>query len=278
MILEVVDIIVDYKKFNIKEQGDTPKLYCYSPDKRVGESGKRPSVVICPGGSYVFTSDREAEPIALYFLTKGFNCFVLRYSVAPMIFPGALAELSEAVSYIRKNSDKYLADENKIITCGFSAGGHLVASHGVHWNKPFIKDVLNYNDEENKPNGMILCYPVITSGKHTHSDSIKFLLGEENQFDEYLRELVSLEKQVSKQTPPTFIWHTADDDVVPVENSLDFASELRKNKIKFEMHIFPHGAHGLSLANKITGECDEIYVAPECECWIDMASRFICSL
>lgn len=189
-----------------------------------------------------------------------------------------MAELSEAVSYIRKNSDKYLADENKIITCGFSAGGHLVASHGVHWNKPFIKDALNYNDEENKPNGMILCYPVITSGKHTHSDSIKFLLGEENQFDEYLRELVSLEKQVSKQTPPTFLWHTADDDVVPVENSLDFASELRKNKIKFEMHIFPHGAHGLSLSNKITGECDEIYVVPECECWIDMASRFISGL
>jgi acetyl esterase/lipase len=268
MLHKVININVDYQAAGLEGSAD-PKLYTYiiSHSPEMDYHKKRPAVIVCPGGGYVMTSDREAEPIALRFNSLGFQSFVLRYSVNKLPFPGALLELSKAVSIVRENAAEWDIDPEKIIVCGFSAGGHLAASLGVFWNKDFVTVPLGFEHQENRPNGMILAYPVITSGEFAHRDSFINLL--KDRYEQDLA-LVSLENQVSPDTPPAFIWHTFDDGCVPVENSLLLANALRKQGISFEMHIFPSGPHGLSLATDETGILNE-----GCRAWTEMAGRWI---
>lgn len=214
---------------------------------------KRAAVLICPGGGYAITSPREAEPIAMQFNAAGFHAFVLYYSVAPKRHPQPLMDLSRAMCILRQNSDKWNIDADKIAVCGFSAGGHLAASLGVHWNSSYLYEVPGIQVDMNRPNSLILSYPVITSGKHAHVGSMENLLGSGISNPDLLRE-VSLELHISEKTPPTFLWHTYNDATVPLENSLLFAQGLRKYSIPFEMHIYPDGPHGLSLANEETDD------------------------
>lgn len=233
----------------------TVTAYCPNVSPELDQNAKRISVLICPGGSYEFCSFREAEPIALAFNSLGYNAFVLNYSVAPVRYPQALLEVSASVALIRSKAEYFHADPQKIAVCGFSAGGHLAASLGVFWNEQFITDTLSIGEGSNRPNAMILGYPVITSGKYAHQGSMDCLLGKNAPKE--LVEKMSLELQVSENTPPTFIWHTFDDDCVPCENTLLFANALRGKNIPFELHIFPKGVHGLSLSNKITAKYKE---------------------
>ena len=147
---------------NLKESKAIISAYIPDNSEEINISKKRATIVICPGGGYGFTSDREAEPIALKFMAQGFNAIVLRYSVAPARYPNALLELAETVNYVRKKESHWNVDKEKVIVCGFSAGGHLAGSLGVLWNNEFIEKELGVNKENIKPNGMILCYPVIT--------------------------------------------------------------------------------------------------------------------
>jgi acetyl esterase/lipase len=232
-------------------------------------------IVICPGGGYEFTSDREAEPIAIRMIGMGFHACILRYSVKPAVFPSALHQLAKVIGLIREHADEWNVDTNKIIVLGFSAGGHLAASLGVFWNKEFLTENLEFTKEQMKPNGLILCYPVITSGESAHRGSFLALLGAQYE-DQKLLDFVSLEKQVSTETPPTFLWHTNTDVAVPVENSFMFANALLKNKVSLEMHIYPKGVHGLSLGTEETKRVDnELHLQPEVENWIDMAGRWV---
>ena len=121
--------------------------------------GKRPVVVICPGGGYEMTSDREAEPIAMQYLARGYHAVILRYSVAPARYPLALMQLAKTVAYLREHAGEFHIDTDKIILQGFSAGGHLAASLGVFWREKFISEALHTDAEMVKPNGMILSYP-----------------------------------------------------------------------------------------------------------------------
>ena len=244
-----------YKKIEIKVDGykETADLYTYFLDNSIemNINRKRPVVVICPGGGYTMTSDREAEPIAMQYLAKGYHAVILRYSVEPARYPLALLQLAKSVAFLRENAAEFHIDTNKIVIQGFSAGGHLAASLGVFWKKNFIAETLGIDSEMVKPNGMILSYPVITSGEFAHTGSFECLLGEDyNDLDK--RKEQSLEFQVSRDTPPTFLWHTVTDDCVPVENSLLFFNALRKLEIPVEMHLYPVGGHGLSLANEET--------------------------
>ncbi|MEG0571034.1 MAG: alpha/beta hydrolase, partial [Oscillospiraceae bacterium] len=159
----VLDIDID-KNLEVKK----PTMACYLPDNSVEIDIKRThkTIVICPGGAYMMTSDREAEPIALKFLSAGFNCFVLRYSVDPVSFPTSLLELSKAVAIIRENAQEWNVDVNDITVCGFSAGGHLAASLATMWNRDFIMQKLGIEYGQNKPNKVILGYPVISSGEY----------------------------------------------------------------------------------------------------------------
>lgn len=266
-----IGISVDYARAGLSGSG-TPRLYAYIRDASPEMSSRpRPAIVICPGGGYGMTSDREAEPIALRFFSLGFQCFVLRYSVGGrVLFPGPQLELAAAVALVRRRAAEWQVDPDKILVCGFSAGGHLAASLGTFWNRVFITEPLGIKAEEVRPNGLILGYPVITSGEYAHHGSFHNLLGDRYEQD---RELVSLEKQVSPDTPPVFLWHTFDDGAVPVENALLLAGALRKNGVPLEMHILPHGPHGLSLADEETG-----MVEPSCRAWPEWAARWIWAL
>lgn len=246
-----------FKGLGSHEQGATLHTYVIDNSPEVDVDRVRPSILICPGGGYGFTSDREAEPVALALAAEGYNAFVLRYSVSPSQYPQQLLEVSAAVAYVRRMAKVWHVDTDKIIVCGFSAGGHLAGHLGVAWQEQFIQDVLELNEAENKPNAMILGYPVITSGTFAHEGSFRNLLGEAYEQD---KEKVSLELLVSKLTPPTFIWHTFEDQAVPVENSMLFAQALKKYNIPFELHIYPKGGHGLSLCDQRTAKPDTDYL------------------
>lgn len=211
----------------------------------------RPAVVICPGGSYAECSGREGEPYALRFLTMGYQAFVLDYSVAPARFPTALLELARAVALVRENADRWQIDPRRIFVCGSSAGGHLAASLGVHWDKEFVQKGSGRRGEEIRPDGLILCYPVITAGEYAHEGSVRNLLGDKKD-DPRLRELISLEKQAGSQVPPVFLWHTAADRTVAAENSLLFALALKKAGVSVELHLFSGGRHAMALGDEDT--------------------------
>jgi acetyl esterase/lipase len=265
-----------HEKLEIKHEQNTATLYTYILDNspEIDANRRRPMIVICPGGGYQFTSEREAEPVAIRLNGMGFHTCVLKYSVKPSVFPSALCQLAKAVGKVRDHADEWNVDTNKIIVLGFSAGGHLAASLGVFWDKEFLAEMLEYSKEQITPNGLVLCYPVIASGPNAHRGSFEALLGDKCQDAEYL-DLVSLEKQVTANTPPTFLWHTFTDIAVPVENSFMFAEALLKNKVPLEMHIYPHGVHGLSLGTEETKRVDnEMHIQPEVANWIEMAARW----
>ena len=234
---------------------------------------KRAAVLVLPGGGYSSTSPREAEPIALQFNEAGYHAFVLNYRVAPEKHPQPLLDASRAMCIIRENADKWNIYSDKIAICGFSAGGHLAASLAVHWDKEYLGNVYGIEIGKNRPNALIACYPVITSGQYAHRGSFINLLGQ-NASSELLHEM-SLEHHVSDKTPPTFIWHTFSDDGVPVENSLLFAQALRKNNIPFELHIYPEGVHGLSLATEDTATDKPEYVSPHVASWINLCKEWL---
>lgn len=240
----------------------------------------RRTVVVCPGGGYHFLSDREAEPIVVQFLQAGFNVFLLRYSVEPLAGGYApLIEAAKAIKYVRENAVKYNTDPDKIFIAGFSAGGHLAASAGILWNIPEVRDAIGVTSGEtpegiNRPNGMILSYPVITGGDKAHKRSIKNVAGHEELTEEDIRKF-SLELHVDATTSPAFIWHTFTDSVVPIENSLMLASAMAEKKVPFELHVFPAGPHGLSLANEFTRSGHDTTINPHVQCWVELAIRWV---
>ncbi|MBQ3162245.1 MAG: alpha/beta hydrolase [Oscillospiraceae bacterium] len=270
---KTIKLDVPYEKAGLSPEGCGAELDLYTLVKHDNiELKQRPAVIICPGGGYEYCSVREAEPVALRYAAFGIPAFVLRYSCVNKMFPTALLELAQAMAYVRSNAEELGVDPDKIMVSGFSAGGHLAASLAVHWNKPFITDALGGTSDNYKPNGAVLCYPVITSGEKRHDGSIVNIVGADYPAD--MMETVSLEKQVSENTPPVFIWHTADDGLVPVENTLMFASALAEKKISFACHIFESGVHGLSLCDDSTAGYDG-HINPDCARWFGMAVDWI---
>ena len=250
---------------------DYPYVDTYINDP-LFEGDARGAVIVVPGGGYEFVSDREGEAVALRFSAAGFHTFVLYYRVAPEYHhPCPVEDLARTVSLVRKHAAEWNVDPDNISICGFSAGGHLCAHLGVYWNDPELSALIGEANEQFKPNQVVLGYPVITSSQFTHRGSFENL----TQGDAVLLEKLSLEKHVSADTPPTFLWHTAEDAAVPVENSLLFASALSANGVPFELHVYPHGPHGLSLANQVTSVQNDDYIHDECAHWIEEAIRFI---
>ena len=226
--------------------GFTPNIFAYLHN----DDDKRDCMLIVPGGGYCMCVPHEGELPAMEFFERGMNVFVLSYttditmSVPPRYQP--LNDISRAVRLIRSRAGEYNTEGKKLVICGFSAGGHVCGSLAVHYND--IKDCDPELDKiSNRPDGVILAYPVITTGEYTHADSVKALLGNDPAKDEL--EYFSVEKHVSSDTPPCFIWQTEEDGLVPVENSYLLAMALRKNKVKFAHYVFPAGHHGLSIAN-----------------------------
>lgn len=243
----------------------------YIPEIVVEGARNKPSVVICPGGGYEHLSHREAEPIALVFAAMGFNAYVVWYRIAPNRHPAALVDVASAVAWVRAHAEEHSANPDAIAVMGFSAGGHAAGHLGVRWHDEALMADCGYTCEQVRPNAMALCYPVITSGEYAHRGSFVNLTGEE---DPARHAAYSLETLVTDQTPPTFLWHTFEDGCVPVENTLMMASALRRCGVTTEVHIFPHGGHGLGLCNPLTSMSPDQNI-PECAQWPEMAARFL---
>ena len=229
----------------------------------------RNAILIIPGGGYsTVCADREGEPIAHAFIPHGYNAFILHYSVGDKAFPTQLIEASKAIKHIRDNAKTYNINPNKVFTVGFSAGGHLAATLGTMWDKKEIYDEIDMPHGYNKPSGMMLIYPVISS--KYHKESFNNLFMEENVSEEKL-EKVSIENNISEKSSPAFILHTSNDEIVDVKNSLVLADALASKNIKFEMHIYPDAPHGVALGNKIT-ECGiEAWCNPSIATWVKSA-------
>lgn len=242
------------ERHELREDGSAYFVsYIQDTSGEIANSASRPAVVVCPGGAYCFCSDREAEPVALEFLTRGFNAFVLRYSIGEhAAYPNSLVDLSKTIRIIREHAEQWHVKKDQIAVCGFSAGGHLVASLSTLWNDPEVQQLSGCTGNENEPNGVMLIYPVISMGRFSHAQSRDILIQGYDGVREEMIQKLSCELHVGPQTPPAFIAHTYADNAVPVENSLMFASAMAKADRPFELHIFPEGYHGLALANQNT--------------------------
>jgi acetyl esterase/lipase len=229
-----------------KEAKDIPTLtpYFAPPGKSTGAA-----FIICPGGGYAALAPHEGFQYAIWLNEQGVTGFVLKYRLGSSGYkhPAMMQDVQRAIRYVRANAGIWRLDPNRIGVMGSSAGGHLAATALTHFNAGDSGAADAIDRVSSQPNLGILCYPVITMGPDTHSGSKRYLLGDNP--DPGLVELLSNEKQVTKDTPPVFIFHTFEDVTVKVENSMNFAAALRSHGVPFELHIYPKGAHGMGLGS-----------------------------
>lgn len=224
-----------------------------------------PCVVVFPGGGYGSRAPLESEPIAKFFNSRGLQAVTVDYRVAPNRFPAGLMDVQRAVKMVRHHASEWGIDPHRVVCCGFSAGGHLAASTILYDDMTLTGHTPDEIDREDaRPNGAILCYPVISVGaEFGNVTSGERLLGKQRYATDH--EAYDLQRKVTDQTPPVFLWHTSDDATVNVKNSLIFCEQLRDHGVPFELHIYPHGRHGLDLAVDY----------PDISGWADLAANWI---
>lgn len=221
---------------------DCPRLTPYMPEGK----GPFPAIIVCPGGGYVGRADHESAPIARWLCTLGVAGIVLDYRVSPYRHPIPLLDAQRAIRYARANAAELNILPDKIGILGFSAGGHLAASAATVFDAGNPQAADPIDRQSSRPDALIACYPVLTFGQHRHDGSMRTLLGD--PVDAGMQEYMSLENRVTRQTPPSFLWHTFADDGVPVMNVLLFAEALTRCQVPYSLHVFPRGRHGLELA------------------------------
>ena len=267
-----------YQVINHAEKFEDSKIeaYIHEPYAEL-QIKKRRAIIVCPGGGYGWLSEREGEPVALQFFAAGLNAFVLRYSVKEKAANYApLIEACLAVKYIRDHAEELHVDPNYVFITGFSAGGHLAAWTGTQWHIPEVTAHIGDADPTIcKPTATIPCYPVISGLPGIrHDGSIQTLNGWKEGDEEGMSRF-SLEKLVDEKTSPAFLWHTANDGCVPVMNSLLYAEALTKANIPYELHIYPKGPHGLSLANRETNLNAPTLADPHIAGWLPLAINWV---
>lgn len=225
-----------------KSDNDVPTITMFQPEHPCGSA-----VVVCPGGAYMMLADHEGSGYAKFLNRLGVTAFVLKYRLGSngYRYPVELEDVQRAIRTVRTRAKEWKLDPKRVGVMGSSAGGHLTSMSLTHFDSG-KKNAPDPIDRAGcRPDFGILCYAVISMGPKGHQGSKDSLLG--TSPSPQLVEETSSEKQVTKQTPPCFIWHTADDPVVPVANSEMFAEALQKAGVPYELHIYPHGAHGLGL-------------------------------
>ena len=232
----------------------------------------RPAVIVCPGGGYGFWSEREGEPVALRFMNAGYAAFVLDYDLNTT-HPEPLLQACMAIKHLRDHAEEYGIDKNHIATVGFSAGGHLAGSFATLYGEEEITSRIGAGAEELRPDAAVLSYAVISTEKGvTHEGTQRIITGDR---PELIRKL-SLENAVNEKSSPAFIWHTATDNCVPVENSFRMAAAYQKCGVPYELHVFEHGGHGLSLADvDVYDEGDVNGIRPEIAVWLSLALAWL---
>lgn len=266
MIMETIRL---YPYFNKETEGVCGELTAYirTPSREI-KAKKRPAVLVIPGGGYGMVSDREGEPVALRFLNEGYCAFVLKYTTN-VAYPTPLIEASMAMAYIRENAEKYGIDPTNVAAIGFSAGGHLTGMLATMYDEKEVKTALGEKANLVRPDAVVLSYPVVTmEDRYTHGGTKCVISGSGKIHDEFL----SVEKRVTANSVPAFLWHTMEDNCVLVENSLFLASAYRRAGVPFALHIFEKGWHGLSVCDEEVFDCAEI-VAPfgHVEKWFELA-------
>jgi acetyl esterase/lipase len=221
------------------------------------------AVIVFPGGGYAKRAAHEADPIARWLNSLGIASFVVEYRVAPYRHPQPLNDARRAIRIVRHRAKELAIDPARVGVLGFSAGAHLAASAATWFDlgDPHADDPIDR--ESGRPDLLIACYPVISLVRFPHLDSLSNLLGPDP--DERMVHALSLENRVTPQTPPTFIWHTAGDESVSVENSVVFAAALARHRVPFSMHVFPDGQHGLGLAEE----------QAEARKWTELCAEFL---
>ncbi len=235
--------------------------YILDCDLTLGQYATRPAIIVCPGGGYVYCSRAEGEPVAMGFAARGFHTFVLRYSTghdAKGFAP--LEEISWAIGYVREHAEEWCVDPNKIVSCGFSAGGHLALSSGLL--------------AENKPNAMILGYPAASAPNYPGADfMLKLLEGRADVTAEDAKRY-DLVPQITENAPPAFIVATAQ-DVLTGMGALPIAQKYCQLNIPYELHIFGHGPHGYSLANETTSDGSSMYMNAAFAQWQNLCVEWL---
>lgn len=239
-----------------------------APDKATGAA-----MVICPGGGYGHLAPSEGEAYALWLNDQGIAGFVLKYRLGTAGYrhPIMLWDAARAVRTVRAKAAQWQIDPKRIGIIGSSAGGHLASTLLTHFDAGIPDDADPVERQSSRPDIGVLCYPVITMGEKAHRGSRTNLLGK-NPAPELIR-LLSNELQVTKDTPPCFLFHTYEDKVVPVENSIDFAAALRQSGVPFDLHIYQKGGHGMGLGNPRNTPFDPMKVHPltkDCAFWLNL--------
>ena len=235
--------------------------YILDCELALGQEKNRPAVVVCPGGGYVYCSPREAEPVALKYAARGFHAFILRYSVGQQAADFApLKEVSWAIGYIRENAEAWHIDPEKIVTCGFSAGGHLALAAGLLG--------------ENKPNAMILGYPAVNIPNIPGVNfMIQLLKGSKEVTDEDAA-YYSLANHITKNSPPVFLAATAE-DMLTGFGALPVAQKYSQLGLGYELHVFQHGPHGYSVADETSADGSSQMLNPSFAKWHGLSVEWL---
>ncbi|MCZ3621685.1 alpha/beta hydrolase [Lactobacillus mulieris] len=279
-----------YFNKNFGEVGASATFYLQEANKEIDINRKSPVMIIVPGGAYMWTSWREEEPIALEFISKGFSCVVAKYATEGLefyhdktndfskepvsSFPNPLMDLARIISYTRSKAKEWNLDSDSINVLGFSAGGNLTAQIGAYWKKDWLQKLVNLDPEAYKLNSIAIAYGASqTYISDTNSELNKLVnyasLGHDQSIER--QKLINITDSDTSDCPPTFIWHTMQDPLVPVENALKLASNLRKHDVDFELHIFEKGKHGLALGDfRTDSKKDRSQSNIQARKWVDL--------
>lgn len=271
MLLKTVDL---YEYFGFERPGGGRgylRCMCLDVTQEVNPDRRYPVMLVLPGGAYAFTSERESEPLAFSYMRSGYSAFILDYSVAPCKYPVSFREAAMAMVYIRKNAEELHIAPDKIAALGCSAGGHLLGCLTALYESNSIKDIVS-DKFSARPDASVFCYPVITMGDKTHEWSRENLCGNNMA----LADSLSIEKHISGNAPPAFIWSTFNDESVPVENSLMLASAYKAAGVPFELHVYGSGVHGMSTGNDVTYRVSQIPPhSAQMPAWVDMSISWL---
>ncbi len=239
---------------------DTPTLTPYLPDPALATGA---AMVVLPGGGYTHLAGHEGEGYALWLNQHGIAAFVVKYRLGSHGYrhPSMLHDAARATRLVRALAGEYQLDPTRVGIIGSSAGGHLASTLLTHFDSGTPNSTDPVERESSRPDLGILCYPVISLVANHHQGSRKNLLGEDAPDD--LAHHLSNELQVTENTPPCFVWHTWEDGSVKVENSLSFAAALREKGVRFELHIYEKGGHGMGL-----GKTEPHRWAIDCLAWL----------
>ncbi|MBR2650060.1 MAG: alpha/beta hydrolase [Clostridia bacterium] len=267
-----------HERIYLNENDDRVYIDTYVAD--LGE--KRDALLVIPGGGYwCVCTDREGEPIALDFLAKGYNAFVLNYRVGATRerFPAQLIDAASAMVYIREHAEELRINPERVFAVGFSAGGHLTGSLATMFAYPEVKERFGEKYKMVRPTGAILSYPVTVMGEYAHQGSFENLLGKKREEQTASdRALVSLDETVSADSSPMFIWHTVEDKTVPVEGSLLLALALTRAGVPYKLSVYPYGPHGIALSSEVTLCGNPNMLQPLAESWRSEADEWMRTL